>query len=146
MKEIRKEAKREVIDVTISYEAVDGTLFISKDECIKYENSAFGVLMGRTKEFTIQEGDSTNPFDDSGENEFKMLKPRNKEDIDVINQLFLLPRNGEAAPRFTDVHIGKLILMGWRITCRELEWTWFYDMEVAIASLTNNLYNLTPKA
>lgn len=143
MKEIKKENKREVVETIVTYEAVDGTVFSSKEECQKYEDSAFGVLMGRTKDFTVNEGNNMNPFDDSDENEYKMLKPRNKEDIDTLNQLYFLPSyRKEEKPRFTDEYIGKLILMGWRTCEGVLDWSWFYDMDKAIASLTGDKYKL----
>lgn len=144
MKEIKTEQRKEVVETIVTYEAVDGTVFHHKEECEKYENSAFGVLMARTKEFTVCDKENMNPFDDGdNDNQFKMLKPRRKEDIDTLNQLYFLPNlRCRKDPLFTEEHIGKLILMGWREEDGILDWTWFYDMDKAIASLTNGTHKL----
>ena len=49
MKEIKEEFKKEVVDTHIYYEADDGTRFDSKEECSKYEDTVFCVLMARAK-------------------------------------------------------------------------------------------------
>jgi hypothetical protein len=149
MKEVKEEIKREVVDTHIHYEAIDGTVFNDKEECQKYENSAIGVLLGKTVAFTVAhdgDGTSVNPFNDNDDNNYKVLLPQSQEDIDVLNQLHLFPRNCEdyPNPKFTKEHIGKLILMGYRIYDNALDWTWFYELDKVINTMTAGKYVLTP--
>lgn len=52
MKEIKRE--RIVVDV-IGYEAVDGTVFKSREECKKYEDTATAVIKERFKKLVVKE-------------------------------------------------------------------------------------------
>ena len=144
MKEIKTEQRKEVVETIVTYEAVDGTVFHHKEECEKYENSAFGVLMARTKEFTICDKENMNPFDSGcNDNHFKMLKPQRKEDIDTLNQLYFLPsQHSRKDPIITEEHIGKLIMMGWKAIDGNPVRTRFHDMDKVIASLTNGTHKL----
>ena len=77
-----------------------------------------------------------------------MLLPQSQEDIDVINQLYLFPRNSEdyPEPRFTEKHIDKLILMGYRFYQKNLDWCWFHELDKIIEIMTNDKYILVLKA
>ena len=148
MKEFKEETKREVVDVNIYYEAIDGTKFTNKEECTKYEDTVCCLLMARVKAFAIatEEEQAINPFDDGGENQYIMLLPKKQEDIDTLNQLYVLPRSGVSKePYFTKEHIGKLILMGYRTYENNLEWSWFYEMDKVICTMTGGKYELKPK-
>lgn len=148
MKEVKKEIKREVIDTHVHYEAIDGTVFHDKEECEKYEKSAFGVLMARTMDFMVCEDKDSlstiNPLDESDENSYRMLLPTCKEHIETLNMLYLLVRHW-AAYVFTEEHIGQLILMGWRTCEDKLDYTWFYKMNTVIDTMTGGKYHLVPK-
>ena len=149
MKEIKEETKREVVDVNTYYEAVDGTKFTNKEECVKYEDTVCCVLMARAKAFAIatEEEQSINPFNEGDDNNYIMLLPQKKEDIDTLNQLYVLPRKGvSATPYFTDEHIGKPILMGYRTYENNLEWSWFNDMQKVINVMTNGKFELKLKS
>lgn len=149
MKEIKEEIKKEVVDVITYYEAIDGTRFINKDECVKYEDTVFCVLMARAKAFAIatEEEQSINPFDDGSEADYIMLLPQKQEDIDTLNQLYVLPRKAASAePYFTKEHIGKPILMGYRTYDNNLEWSWFFDMQKVINVMTNGKFELKLKS
>ena len=148
MKEVKKEVKREVVDVNTYYEAIDGTRFINKEECVKYEDTVCCVLIARAKSFAIatEEEQSINPFDEGGENQYIMLLPQKQEDIDTLNQLYVLPRSGVSKePYFTKEHIGKLILMGFRTYDNGLEWSWFNEMDKVINTMTGGKYELKLK-
>ena len=148
MKEIKEETKREVVDVNIYYEAVDGTKFTNKEECVKYEDTVCCVLMARAKAFAIatEEEQSINPFDDGSEANYIMLLPQKQEDIDTINHLYVLPRKAASAePYFTKEHIGKPILMGYRTYEDGLEWSWFFDMQKTIDTMTAGKFELKLK-
>lgn len=81
------EVKREEVDIL--YEAVDGTVFKDEEECIKYEQTAKGVLISKYlplvvgvtteyKLFNCGEEDCTTEF----------VKIEKSEDIDTVMQLW----------------------------------------------------------
>ena len=149
MKEVKEEIKREVVDVNTYYEAIDGTKFTNKEECVKYEDTVCCVLLARAKAFAIatEEEQSINPFNERDDNNYIMLLPQKKEDIDTLNQLYVLPRKAASAePYFTKEHIGKPILMGYRLYENNLEWSWFNDMQKVINVMTNGKFELKPKS
>lgn len=149
MKEVKEEVKREVVDVNTYYEAIDGTRFINKEECVKYEDTVCCVLLARAKAFAIatEKEQPINPFDEGGENQYIMLLPQKQEDIDTLNQLYVLPRAGVSKePYFTKEHIGKLILMGYRTYNDGLEWSWFNEMDKVISTMTRDKYELKLKS
>lgn len=149
MKEIEEKIKKEVVDTHIYYEADDGTRFNSKEECSKYEDTVFCVLMARAKSFVIatDKEQSINPFDECDDSNFITLLPQKSEDIDILNQLYVLPRSGVSKePYFTEEHIGKPILMGYRTYDDKLEWTWFFDMQKAIDVMTGGKFELKDKS
>lgn len=150
MKEVKEEIKREIVDTHIHYEAVDGTIFTDREECQKYEESAVGVLLGKTAAFTVahdSDGNAINPFDDGDDNNYKLLLPQSQKDIDVLNQLYIMPRgNTSKEIWFKEEHIGKLILMGYRIYDKNLDWTWFHELDKVIDTMTAGKYVLTKKS
>ena len=80
--------KKEYINYIEEYEAVDGTIFNSKEECIKYENSAAAVLKSRYKKLVIKETDEWNLFKFGSEDEFiDVIKLHSEKDIDLVLQL-----------------------------------------------------------
>lgn len=87
MKEVTKE--RKVLDIL--YEAIDGTRFNSREECLRYEESAKGVLKARLMEL-VEYSDSEDNILGAGseENTLYGVKLKVKEDKDVVLQLFFL--------------------------------------------------------
>lgn len=72
------------------YEAVDGTRFEQKEECIAYEKTAKGVIMGRFKKLIVAEHDSWDLHWGMDDNTTYMLKLKTKEDADTTLQALLL--------------------------------------------------------
>lgn len=96
--------KREHITYTNEYEALDGTIFSSEEECIKYENSAAFVLKSRYKKLVIKETDEWNLFKFGSEDEFiDVIKLQSEKDIDLVLQLNYL-----CNPHIKDDLIDKL--------------------------------------
>lgn len=87
MKEVTKE--RKVLDIL--YEAVDGTRFNSREECLRYEESAQGVLKARLMELVYYSGSEDNILG-TGSNEDTLygVKLKEEKDKDVVLQLYLL--------------------------------------------------------
>ena len=86
--------KEVAIEKTIKesrYEAMDGTQFINREECKKYEESARCMLLTKYKPLvinTLSEYDINN----CGSEEYMLdiVKITRKEDIDIIMQLYAL--------------------------------------------------------
>lgn len=86
-----KEVTKETITVTTEYHAVDGTVFTSKEECTRYEESARGVLKARLKRITVN--DQYSHYDlMAGGDDTKIIAVRikDKSDADMVLQNILL--------------------------------------------------------
>ena len=89
MKEIKKENTE--VKITYEYEAIDGTIFKSKEECQKYEESAKGVLMSRYMNLVLSECVEYDLFDcGSEENIVEIIKVETEKDVDTIKQLLYI--------------------------------------------------------
>ena len=87
MKEITKETSTKY---TV-YQAVDGTEFTQKEECVKYENSALGVLRGKIKRLTICEPqDAWTLMGGYDDHQVIAVKPQTEVDVDTILQWYYL--------------------------------------------------------
>jgi hypothetical protein len=87
-----KEIKNVKEQVFFTYEAIDGTVFNSKEECKNYESTCKCVLMAKYNQIpkvSCPEYDITN-YLGSEEYMFDIIKLRNDNDIDIIIQLFKL--------------------------------------------------------
>lgn len=149
MKEIKEEVKREVVEVHIYYEALDGTKFNNKEECVKYEDTAFCVLKAKLKPLIVTEEfcawDIMGGCDD---NSIFGLKLSTAEDADILKQWLLLDcsylnkeeykkRKDELFAKI-DSAIGDIFIMG--INCDE-EWYVINSRK----NIINNLNNLDKK-
>lgn len=91
MKEKIKEVKREIVESYTYYEATDGTVFDSREECGKYESSALGVLRGRVSKLIVSE--KTNAWDLMGgydDNVVVAVAMSKEEDINTVLQMLYL--------------------------------------------------------
>jgi len=146
MKEIKttKQEVKEIIEIT--YEAIDGTIFVSKEECEKYEKSAVGVLMGKTAKFTIATDIDTDVIDGSDENKYKCVVPKTQEDIDVLNQIWkcFSGRTRETLA-FDEEDINTPIIIGYRFSYNnsaEFDWVWFHKLKTFIDEVTDEEFRL----
>lgn len=87
MKKVEREITTKEL---VGYEAIDGTMFPNEEECIKYEKSARGVLVGRIADFTVNKGLECDIFKMGVDNEVWVTMPRDEKDIDTIKQLYHL--------------------------------------------------------
>lgn len=88
-----KEIKEEVIhkSYVTKYEALDGTVFDSSEECKKYEASAEGMLLAKYKELEIKMISEYNLFGVGSEEYYvSVVKLRNESDVDLMTQLYFL--------------------------------------------------------
>jgi hypothetical protein len=87
MKQIEVEKKTKVIH----YEAIDGTVFLNKEECKTYEDTAKCVLLSRYNKLK-RVNNSEYSFFNVGSDEYSMdaVKVSCVEDIDLILKVFKL--------------------------------------------------------
>ena len=88
-----KEIKQELIHTTYvtKYEANDGTIFTTAEECQKYENSARAVLLARFKDLQIKLISEYNLFSTGSEEYFySIVKLADSDDIDLVLRLWCL--------------------------------------------------------
>lgn len=147
MKEITKETSTKY---TV-YQAVDGTEFTQKEECVKYENSALGVLRGKIKRLTICEPQDAwilmGGYDD---HQVIAVKPQTEVDVDTILQWYYLehPYILEDFRKAERERLEKVIMEAWEnsdivlfgINC-EKEYYFINSRQ----NIINNLTSLTQK-
>ncbi len=73
------------------YVANDGTEFSDRDQCEKYEESAFGVLMAKIKPLMVREiaAEDIHGYGSSDET-VQIFKVENQEDADALLQTYFL--------------------------------------------------------
>lgn len=113
MEEIKRER---IITEVIGYEAFDGKRFDNKEECEKYEKSAYGVRYKELKSLMIG-GDVFNECSiyesfgyGSEEFELAVLDIKNQDDLGTANKYFELVSNGNAQ-LIDKKYIGKRVLV-----------------------------------
>jgi hypothetical protein len=77
---------------TTKYQAIDGTQFLSKEECRKYEESAKCVLLTKYRPMVLNSVTENELFKGAGSEEYSMdiVKIDNEQNIDTILQLYIL--------------------------------------------------------
>lgn len=88
-----KEIKKEVIhkSYVTKYEANDGTIFDSSEECCKYETSAVAVLLSNYRQLQVKFASEYEMFEVGSEEYFLSIsRPRTETDVNLIMQLYCL--------------------------------------------------------
>lgn len=80
------------------YEAIDGTIFTTKEECAMYEESAKCVLLSRYKGMIVKQTNEDD-FYKAGSDEFKvdLVKLKDSSSINIIMQLYYYYNTGKYA-------------------------------------------------
>ena len=117
MKEITKERIQKFYDSI--FVADDGTEFTSKEECLKYESSARGVLFAKYNQFVINSTDAYSFFGFGSDEEIlDIVRIDSQEKIDVIMQILLIEQeyfyteqDGDSEERIKEKkeHLSKLV-------------------------------------
>lgn len=131
MKEIRKEIQR--IEEVITYESVDGRVFNTKEDCKKWEESYECTIRAAMKKIPQIETDCGDIFIvNPPEERVIVLKPRNIEDIEVINAY------GRIIDNYTELltqdDIGKLLMI---YTGYDEDWFMIYYMDKYLKEINN---------
>lgn len=81
-----KQINKEVTSYKTVYVAVDGTEFDSKEECVKYENSAQGVLRDKFNKLVVREIDAYSLMFGNEDCTVYYVQFREESDIDALMQ------------------------------------------------------------
>lgn len=109
MKEIRKEVQR--TEEIITYESVDGKIFKTKEDCERWEKSYEFTIRAAIGKIPQIETNCGNSFIVSpSESEVLVLKPRNMEDINVINAYGMILEGSVSNP-LTQDDIGNIVMI-----------------------------------
>lgn len=151
MRQEIRETTKEVVNKKVVYIANDGTEFDDMTECIRWENSAKGMLFRKMRELALTK-ELDDPMDGCDEAYYDTVLPQCQGDIDTLNHLDSLfhscSRDVEGRikeSRFTCNDIGNPIFVGYRWEGNEVEYLWFYKISEIIEKYTNNTFKLVKK-
>lgn len=83
-----KEVVIEKIVKETQYEAIDGTIFINKEECIKYDNTARAVILSKYNKLVLKRMSEYALFGSGLEDyEIEIISVNSSEDINTVMQL-----------------------------------------------------------
>lgn len=83
-----KEVIIEKVEKVTMYKAIDGTQFDNKEECKKYENSAFGIINAKYQKLIVKKDTETCILNAGSEDTYlEILKVTSIEDADIIYQM-----------------------------------------------------------
>lgn len=86
-----KEIKRVTEICETAYQSTDGQVFGSKEECIKYEESALGVVRGNIAKLIAGKADDAwKLMGGNDDNSVIAIKMNSAADVDLVKQMFLL--------------------------------------------------------
>ena len=86
-----KEIKRVTEICETAYQATDGQIFGSKEECAKYEESALGVVRGNVSKLIAGKADDAwKLMGGNDDNSVIAIKMNSAADVDLVKQMFLL--------------------------------------------------------
>ena len=85
-----KEVTKEKVQKYIVYEALDGTEFNDKAECLKYEESAKGVIRARIAKLTVGKANEWDLLAGIEEHEVIGIKMQTEKDVEYVKQFFMI--------------------------------------------------------
>lgn len=86
-----KKLEKDLITKYTVFQAIDGTEFSQKEECVKYEESALGVLNGKIKRLIVCEPkDAWALMGGYDDHQVIAVKPQTEADVDIILQWYYL--------------------------------------------------------
>lgn len=93
-----KQIEIENVTKVIKYEAIDGTVFSTKEECTRYEESAKCVLFSRYKSLVVKETTEEALYK-AGSDEYNIdvVRINEEKDIDTVMQLYYYYNNYKSA-------------------------------------------------
>lgn len=145
MEKIESKFERTITETTVTFKAIDGTVFDTEEECKKYEATVEAVLLERLNDCVVHCCCGDSLFESNCDGEYKAVVPKTQKDIDTLNQLHkLYGGKNETSLIFTEEDINTLIFMGYRFYNSSMEWVWFYKAADIIKACTNGKWTVTP--
>lgn len=92
-----KQIEVENVTKVTKYEAIDGTIFSTKEECIKYEESAKCVLVSKYKSLIVKETTESTLYKVGSDERIDVIKINEEKDIDAVMQLYYYYNNSNYA-------------------------------------------------
>lgn len=136
--------KKEIINKTYveTYVATDGTEFDDKEQCLRYEKSALGVLKGRLAKFTLKTGSECDLFGGCGcdENNAHVVVPKTEDEVKVVQQIMYHCAYGEWKQKNADrVAIGKVLVV---IFSYDGDDAWLVDLGDVVSNATDGKWSV----
>lgn len=147
MKKIETKKERTVIDTIVTYEAIDGTIFNSSEECLKYETTAAAVIKAKYMSLIHAKTDEYDLFKGDSDHKIDILDINTEEDIKTVLQLIQLTCNVDAA-RLKEDYLpilnkgllsGEYVFLAWNY---DEDWCWLIG---TITSITENIIKVCTK-
>lgn len=143
-----KEVYVEEVKKVFKYEAIDGTLFSNKEECIKYENSAKVAVKALYKKLIIKSIAETELFSvGSDDNTLELVKVKTQEDIKILLQMYYIysSSNEASLDRITKlatkaIETNDILIIG---RGYDEECFWVIDTKQDLINTFNNICNET---
>ncbi len=116
------------------YEANDGTFFRSEEECMKYEDSALGVIKARVKQYRVGESSIYGILDEGCEDcHVDIFTIPDSEAAQTIAQYIAL--ESREKPVSIDEYIGKEIMVFWSY---DMDYAWWKTIDELLDSIRGN--------
>lgn len=146
MKEIIETKVKVTEEEITKYQALDGTVFDTPENCKTYENTLAVIIFNKLMNIVISNCTDVyrKAVEDLEATDSYTIMPKNKKDIDNMNQLYLLfSGRGSDSVKFSYDDIGKLFILHKRkrkYTEEDLiDWCWFIDLSKFISDATEGL-------
>ena len=136
MKKIEKQVEKVTKETVITYEASDGRIFKSEEECKKYEETAKKmVIYNRIQQNLIGKTNIYDLFGEGSQDEVvEIYRIDSLEIVELLRQYISLTMGvKEAKNIITNDMIGKDIILCWNY---DLGWCWTHE---SIDDLCNNI-------
>lgn len=138
MKRIEKEIVRR--ETKEYYEAYDGELFNTREECERYEDNAMGVVGKKVNKFLIKRTYSENIYGDFAaacDEKVEIYLPKTSDDIEALNQYlnFTYKDVNVLGPE----HIGQYLLVNYNYDC---DWCMVQTLEEKINRFKKLFYGM----
>lgn len=85
-----KEVTKEQVQKYTVYEALDGTEFHDKAECLKYEESAKGVIRARIAKLTVGKANEWDLLAGNDDHEIIGIKMQTGRDVEYVKQFLMM--------------------------------------------------------
>lgn len=139
--------KIEVKSIREEYVAFDGTKFGDKDQCIAFEQSAYGMLKFRLVQMAVTQTDECSLFKGAGsdENQAFVVIPKTDDEVKTLQQLVYMKAYGdEYRKKFAEkCAVGKPLVVG---ISYEDDGLWIVDLDELVRDATGGLFGAAPIA